>query len=134
MRSFTISASERTREDGAPTVEFIMQDRDKNTAVRMDMPYGDKAGGRTRDQAYAMLKDVAGASLRQRVAEEVLPPAPECEYGCVKGYLPLNGGGVRLCANDDCRDYRSLVLDIGETVDIQVAYRPGTHHDGGFEL
>ena len=134
MRTFKVIAGERLlRGDNVPLVEFIISDIEKGVAIRCDLHYG--VDGRTRDEAYAMLKDVAAASIRQRVADDVgLPHPPGCPHGCVRGYLPLFDGGVVMCNNPTCLDYAEAVVKIGDKVDISVIYRPGTHENGDFNL
>lgn len=134
MRTFKVIAGERTRrEDGTPLVEFIISDIEKGVAIRCELPYGE-IDGRTRDEAYAMLKDIAAASIRQRVANDIVPPVTDCPHGCTRGYLPLFEGGVVTCNNPPCYEYADAVNNIGSVEDIKVIYRPGTHENGDFEL
>lgn len=132
MRTFKVIAGERTdRESGKKIVEFIISDLDKGVAIRCDISYG---GSRSRDEAYAMLKDVAAASIRQRVANDIVPPVEDCPHGCTRGYLPLFEGGVVVCNHPPCYDYADAVNNIGSVADIKVIYRPGTHENGDFPL
>jgi hypothetical protein len=134
MRTFKIIAGERTRrEDGTPLVEFIISDIEKGVAIRCDIPYGE-LDGRTRDEAYAQLKDIAAASIRQRVANDIVPPVTDCPYGCTRGYVRNADGGLGTCSNPPCYEYAEAVNNIGAVADINVIYRPGTHENGDFEL
>ena len=96
------------------------------------MPYGDDI--RTRDEAYAQLKDVAAGAIRQRVANDIVPPVTDCPNGCTRGYLLADDGGLGVCDHTPCQDYAGAVINIRETEDIRVIYRPGTHENGDFLL
>ena len=134
MRTFKVIAGERTRqEDGTPLVEFILSDIEMGVAIRCDVPYGE-LDGRTRDEAYAMLKDIAAQSIRQRVANDIVPPVTDCPNNCTRGYVLNGGGGLGRCDYTPCQDYVEAVNNIGSVVDINVIYRPGTHENGDFPL
>lgn len=134
MRTFNVNASEKKRAaDKTPVVEFVIFDSDKRTSIRAEITYG-RGTGRDRDHAYATLKDLAGAAIRQRVADEILPRPEGCPNNCTKGYLKTPDGGLGLCDHPACREYSSAVINVGSMVDLQVFYRPGTHHDHTFKL
>jgi hypothetical protein len=134
MRTFKVIAGERVRrEDDTPLVEFIISDLEKGVAIRCDIPYGE-LDSRTRDEAYAMLKDIAAASIRQRVANDVIVPVTDCPNFCTRGYVRNDDGSLGTCSHIPCYDYADAVNCIGEIVDIKVLYRPGTHENGDFPL
>lgn len=137
MRTFKVIAGEKVRrEDGTSMVEFIISDIEKGVAIRCDLDYGEMTG-RTRDEAYAILKDVAAASIRQRVANDIIPPVEDCPNGCTRGYIKVDCadcGGIGRCGHKPCYDYSVAVDNIGSVEDISVIYRPGTHENGDFAI
>lgn len=103
MRKFHVTAFERK---GLVCVDVFDVDHQNRT-------YFEVPNNGDRDMAYAQAKDLAGACIRQRVADETLTP-PECS--CTRGYVD-HEGKVALCANEECVEYVGRVLGIRESIE-----------------
>lgn len=129
MRTFLVSASESKN-----LVKLVLVDKDAGGVLHMEAPFG-PATTLTRDDAYALLKDAAAIQIRKRLHSEVAAK-PECPHNCREGFLldETSPQGLSPCPNPACIDYVHQVDTIGQVVDFQVAYNPGTHEDTSFPL